>query len=102
MAMASSNSFASIHSRSSTHRRRSNAMWVGGPPNPMQPRRSHSLPIVARGTCGGWSLLDVVLAAHGVSSPSTSRANSLSWRLVDSRPCAPWPSPHRNGEPDRR
>ena len=59
-------------------------MWVGGPPKPMQPRRSHSLPIVARGTCGGRSWLDVVLAAHGVSSPSTSRANSRSWCLVDS------------------
>ena len=25
-------------------------MWVGGPPNPMQPRRSHSLPMVPRVT----------------------------------------------------
>src|ERR1700733_751965 len=50
VAMASSNSLASIHFRSSTHRRRSRAMWVGGPPNPMHPRRSHSFPIVPRDT----------------------------------------------------
>ena len=89
MAMASSNSFASIHSRSSTHRRRSRAMWVGGPPKPMQPRRSHSLPMVPGEPAGAWSLLDVVLAAHGVSSPSTSRANSRNWCLVDSSALRP-------------
>ena len=29
-------------------------MWAGGPPNPMQPRRSHSRAIVRNATCSGW------------------------------------------------
>ena len=86
VAMASSNSLASIHSRSSTHSRRSKAMWVGGPPNPMQPRRSHCFPIVASGTgvAAPFSTSSLV-GVHQLSSPSNSRASSLSWRLVDAR-----------------
>ena len=34
-------------------------------------------------------VIDVVLAAHGVSSPSTSRANSRNWCFVDSSALRP-------------
>ena len=37
----------------------------------------------------GRVLLDLLAAAHRTSSPSTSWANSLSWRLVDSRTLRP-------------
>src|SRR6185437_6520286 len=41
-AIASSNSAASSHRRSSTHSLRSSAIWAGGPPKPMHPIRPHS------------------------------------------------------------
>jgi len=44
--MPSSKSLSSIHCRCSTHSRRSKVMWVGGPPNPMQPIRVHSRAMV--------------------------------------------------------
>ena len=51
-AIPSSNSVAVSHRRSSTHRRRSRAMWAGGPPKPVQPMRAHSRAISASGTTG--------------------------------------------------
>jgi hypothetical protein len=50
VATPSSNSSASSHWRLSTHRRRRSAMWAGGPPKPVQPRRSHSYAMVASDT----------------------------------------------------
>ncbi len=50
--MASSNSVSSSHPSRSTASRRSMAMWVGGPPKPVQPMRPHSRAIVARETSG--------------------------------------------------
>src|SRR5215217_7394765 len=41
-ATASSKSRASSQRRRSTHSSRSSAMWVGGPPKPMQPMRPQS------------------------------------------------------------
>ena len=46
----SSNSSADSQPRLLTHSSRSSAMWAGGPPNPMQPIRSHSLTMVPRPT----------------------------------------------------
>ena len=48
----SSNSEAEIQLLSSTHSRRRSAMWVGGPPKPMQPIRPHSRTMVERDTAG--------------------------------------------------
>src|SRR5258708_7171414 len=45
-AIPSSKSASVSHRRSCTHSLRSNAMWVGGPPKPMQPIPPHSRPIV--------------------------------------------------------
>ena len=55
VARASSNSRPSSQPRRSTHSSRSSRMWVGGPPNPMQPIRPHSRRIVSRpgGSSGG-------------------------------------------------
>ena len=39
--------------RSPTQRRRSSAMWAGGPPNPVQPMRGHSRTMVATATRAG-------------------------------------------------
>ena len=52
-AIASSNSRASSHFFRSTHSSRSSLMWVGGPPNPMQPIRPHSRSTVASDTRAG-------------------------------------------------
>ena len=40
-AIPSSNSVSEIHPRSVTQSLRNSAMWVGGPPKPMQPIRPH-------------------------------------------------------------
>ena len=102
VAMASSNSFASIHCRSSTQRRRSNAIWVGGPPNPMQPRRSHSLTIVGSATRFGAALLDLPRCSSESRRRAPHRPALSAGAWSTPGPCDPWPSPHRNGEPARR
>ena len=49
-ASASSKSRSAIHSRRSTTSRRSSAIWVGGPPNPVTPIRVHSRATSPSGT----------------------------------------------------
>ena len=60
-AIPSSNSSGPIHPFSSTQRRRSSAMWVGGPPKPMNPSRAHSFAIVDSDT--RWTF-GFVVATH--------------------------------------
>src|SRR5690242_2177517 len=71
-AIASSKSCASSHPRRSTHSSRSSLMWVGGPPNPMQPMRPHSRKIVTSDTrpASGGSRV----ASGAAVSPGGSRA----------------------------
>ena len=100
VAMASSNSLASIHSRSSTHKRRRRAMCAGGPPNPIHPKRSHSRAMVRSSTRSGWPRPSPPkpLVTEPRSRALRQRAPSA---CLSSTPAvaAPWPLKHMSGGP---
>ena len=103
VAMPSSNSLASIHPRSSTHIRRSRAMWVGGPPNPIQPRRVHSRAMVPSDTLlagSGSTECSSLLTGFRRRGPHRPTRVAGAWSLPASGD--PWPSPRRRAVCGRR
>ncbi len=85
-AIASSNSRASSHCLRSTHSSRSSLMWVGGPPNPMQPIRPHSRSTVARDARAGAGAVAPARRAAACRGAGAASAGTAGWNSSTTLP----------------